>query len=184
MQEMKKQWEEEQRARITLSIVPKGDYFCLKVENIGSNMARNIQFKFGSFFKEKMLTQSYCNCFRDIENQVYYLSPHSRKYFYFAPRYGFKHIEFRSTGETICESDLRKWIEDHNDDAITLTCSYMNLSGEKQYIESYSSYLKDLFNNAAVVIDSDVDAILEVNRTIKDIHKYYKGKLVDCKRNI
>lgn len=183
-QEMKKQWEEEQRARIALSIVSNRDYFYLKVENIGSNMARNIQLKFGAFFKEKMLTQSYIDYYEQIENRSFYLSPHSRKYFYFAPQYGFDRIDFCTTGETIMESDLVTWANKYQDEAITLSCCYMNMSGDKQYVESYNSYLKDLYNKAAIVIDNEVDALLEVNKTIKQIHKYYKAKSFDCRRGL
>ena len=52
LKEMKRQWKEEHRPNVQVSIVVKNKTFCVRVNNVGNELAANVRLHFNSFFKE------------------------------------------------------------------------------------------------------------------------------------
>lgn len=181
LNEMKRQWNEDHRPRLIISVISTDEYFMFKVENVGNDLARNVKFKFNEFLKEKLVSQSSCNYFRDIENKVYHLSPGASKHFLIISTYGFVHLDYPSTGERLTEIDLRKWVDANLDESINVFCNYWGGNAKSQYSEVLRMQIKDLYNNSVRVIDDEVGALLAINTTLKAALKYYKSKAKDKK---
>lgn len=179
LNEMRRQWDEDRRPRLFISIISTDDHFIFKVENVGKEIARNVKFKFNSFLKEKSLTKSMCEYFKDIEDKVCHISPCTSKYFFILPTFGFGSVDYSNTGEHITEADLHAWIEENLEESINMSCSYLGGSSRESYTEVFNTQLKNLFNKSARVVDDEVGAILAINSTLKAVLKYYKRKEQD-----
>lgn len=179
--EMKRQWAEDNRPRLIISVISTDEYFMFKVENVGNDLARNVKFKFNEFLKEKLVSQSSCNYFRDIENKVYHLSPGASKHFLIISTFGFDHLNYPLTGESITEIDLRKWVDANLNESINVSCNYWGGIKKTWYSEVLRMQIKDLYNNAVRVIDDEVGALLAINTTLRSALKYYKDKAKDKK---
>lgn len=181
LKETKRQWNEDHRPRLIISVISTDEYFMFKVENVGNDVAKNVKFKFNEFLKEKLVSQSSCNYFRNIEDKVYHLSPGASKHFLIISTYGFDYLNYPSTGESITEFDLRKWVDANLDESINVSCNYWGGNPKSQYSEVQRMKIKDLYNNSVRVIDDEVGALLAINTTLKAALKYYKNKAKDKK---
>lgn len=173
--EMKRQWDEDHRPRLIVSVISTEDYFMFKVENVGRDIAKNVKFKFNPFLKEKLVSKSSCEYFRSIEDKVYHISPGANKYFILLPTYGFAELCYAGTGEILSESKLREWVSMNAEESISMSCTYLG-DAKSSYSEVFITQIKNLYNKSVRVIDDEVAALLAINSTLKSALKYYKSK--------
>lgn len=55
LEELKRQWKEEHRPNIQLSIIVKNGHFLVCVSNMGNELATNVKLQFNEFFKKHCL---------------------------------------------------------------------------------------------------------------------------------
>lgn len=171
LKEMKRQWKEEHRPVIQIYIVVISGYFLVCVRNVGNVMAVNVRLHFNEFFKETLIAKQLRDAFVENEELAYVIPAHDRKYFYMMPTKGFASISYSSTHETISGSDFIKWVDEHIDDELYISCTYTSQDQAEVYSTDYKTSLKHCFGHTALVIDNDTDAILEVNKTLEQINK-------------
>lgn len=171
--EMKRQWDEDHRPRLIISVISTDDYFMFKVENIGRDLAKNVKFKFNAFLKERLVSKSSCEYFRSIEDKVYHLSPGANKYFMILPTFGFAEIRYAESSEALSESNLRDWVSANAEESISMSCSYYG-EANSSYSEVINTQIKNLYNKSVRVIDDEVAALMAINSTLKSALKYYK----------
>ena len=176
LKEMKRQWKEEHRPNLQISIVVKNEYFLLCVSNVGNELATDVRFRFNEFFKERLFAKQLRDSFVEIEKISYMVPAHTSKYFYLMPTLGSDTVSYNSTQETFSGREIEKWVEEHKDDEISVSCTYASQGASEQYETQYTTILRHCFGFNAVVIDNEVDAILEMNKTLLQIEKLIKKR--------
>lgn len=171
LNEMKRQWKEEHRPNIQLSIVVKNGHFLVCVKNIGNELATNVKLQFNEFFKDKLFARQLRETFAEIENISFGITAHESKYFYLMPTKGFDIVSYSNTQETISGDDFEKWVKEHGEDIIEIGCHYSSQGDANLYSTNFSTILNHCFGHTAAVIDNEVDAILEVNKSLQHIEK-------------
>ena len=139
-------------------------------------MAVNLRLHFNEFFKETLIAKQLRDSFVEDEKLTFTIPAHDRKYFYMMPTKGFASITYSSTHEIISGGEFEKWVDEHIDDKIFISCTYSSQGQSDEYYSEYSTSLKHCFGHTALVIDNDTDAILELNKTLTQISKRLKDK--------
>lgn len=176
LKEIKRQWKEEHRPNLQISLVVKNEHFLVCVSNVGNDLAINVKLKFNDFFKETLFARQLREAFVETENIPFVIQAHDSKYFYLMPTMGFGTVSYPSTHEAISGADFEKWVEEHGEDMIEVGCCYSSQSGTDKYTSQYSTLLKHCFGHTAAVIDNEVDAILEVSKRLQHIEKLIKNQ--------
>lgn len=176
LKEMKRQWKEEHRPHIQLSIVVKNETFLLSVSNVGNRLATNVRLQFNEFFKETLFAKQLRDSFVEIENIPLIVPAHSSKYFYLMPILGFGTITYNTSRETFTDCEFEKWVDAHKEVKINISCTYESEGSVDIYHSCFSTVLKHCFGHTAVVIDNEVDAILDLNKTLCHIEKIMKKR--------
>lgn len=170
LKQLKKQWLEEHRGRIILSIVVKDNAFLLKVENVGNSIAEDLKLNFCDFVKSNMHARDVEARFCDVEKKNLSIAPKTSKYFHIMPILDFGTMTYLRTGEMISEIDFKKWLESHKEDWFECRCSYSSCGNS--YETEIKQRFEDFFGRNSLVIDSVTDAILETNKILNKTEKY------------
>ena len=175
LKEMKRQWKEEHRPNVQISIAVKNGYFLICVNNVGNELATNIRLHFNSFFKESLFVRQLRESFAETETVRLILPAHESKYFYLMPTMGFSTVSYSVTHESISGVEFENWVKEHEKDTIEVTCQYTSQSGVDKYTSNFSTVLNHCFGHTAEIVDNEVDAILEVNKSLQHIEKQIKN---------
>lgn len=176
LKEMKRQWKEEHRPHIQVSIVVKNETFLVCVSNVGNRLATNVRLQFNEFFKETLFAKQLRDSFVEIENTPLIVPAHSSKYFYLMPILGFGTITYNTSKESFTDCEFEKWVEENKDVNIMVSCTYESEGSTDRYHTCFSTVLEHCFGHTAVVIDNEVDAVLELNKTLHHIEKIMKKR--------
>lgn len=176
LKEMKRQWKEEHRPHIQVSIVVKNETFLVCVSNVGNRLATNVRLQFNEFFKETIFAKQLRDSFVEIENIPLIVSAHSSKYFYLMPILGFGTITYNTSKESFTNCEFEKWVEENKEAEIIVSCTYESEGSIDRYHTCFSTVLKHCFGHTAVVIDNEVDAILDTNKQLQRIEKILKNR--------
>lgn len=176
LKEMKRQWKEEHRPNMQISIVVKNGYFLIRLCNVGNELATNVRLRFNEFFKENLFARQLRESFAETEAIPFIIQAHDSKHFYLMPTLGFGSISYSSTHESFSGADFEKWVKEHGEDTIQVSCEYTSQSGADKYSTNFSTILKHCFGHTAEVVDNEVDAILEVNHSLKQLEKLIKNQ--------
>lgn len=174
LKEMKRQWKDEHRPHIQVSIVVKNETFLVCVSNVGNRLATNVRLQFNEFFKETLFAKQLRDSFVEIENIPLIVLAQSSKYFYLMPILGFGTITYNTSKESFTDCEFEKWVEENKDAEIIVSCTYESEGSSDIYHSCFSTVLKHCFGHTAVVIDNEVDAILELNKTLRHIETIMK----------
>ena len=80
LNELKRQWEEQNRARISFSIISSQLWYDLKITNIGKENAFNINVKFNDNFINNISDNTFQNYFKELQNNPFSLEAGCSKY--------------------------------------------------------------------------------------------------------
>lgn len=174
LKEMKRQWKEEHRPNIQVSIVVKNKTFCVRVNNVGNELAANVRLHFNSFFKESLQSMYQRTVFAEIEQNPLVIPAHESKYFYLMPIKQFGIVSYPSTNESFTDKEILNWIDEHSNDIIEIDYTYTSGNSSDSYSNKYSSILKYCFGHTALVVDNVSDAIISVNSSLQRIEKQLK----------
>ncbi len=111
LDELKRQWKEEHRARLSFSIVSKQGIFMLKIANVGKETAYNIRLTFSDQFIESLLSNSTKEIYRKLNGKSFIIEPYTDKYYYLAPIYGISSVKFHRTNEVFSAEEINKWLD-------------------------------------------------------------------------
>lgn len=111
LEELKRQWSEDHRARLSFSIVSKQGLFMLKIANIGRETAYNIRLTFSDQFIESLLANSTKEIYRTLNGKSFSIEPNTNKYFYISPIYGDSSVTFHRTNEKFSAEEKNRWLD-------------------------------------------------------------------------
>lgn len=174
LKEMKRQWKEEHRPNVQVSIVVKNKTFCVRVNNVGNELAANVRLHFNSFFKESLQSGYQRTVFAEIEQNPFIIPAHESKYFYLMPIKLSGIVSYLKTNESFIDEEILNWIDEHSNDIIEIDYTYTNSNSSDSYSNKYSTILKYCFGHTALVVDNVSDAIISVNSSLQRIEKQLK----------
>lgn len=155
LNQMKKQWSEERRARLEFSIVFINQYIMLKVENVGIDRAKDIKLSFNKEFLDLVYINS---CKKHLKlTSSKKISLHSCKSYYslISTTYSDKGRTFKSPGLPAQHFSAEE-IEANNDKLantpLRISASYLDKNNQKHEINEVL-YIND-FMESIVVDDS------------------------------
>ena len=151
---------------IVLSIVIRNGHFLLKVENEGDTIAHHIRVKFDDRLKELMFCKHLQMSYNRMERATYSVNAHSSKYFYLWPIYGQSTITYFDTNEHFPAKKFQEWVESNADEKIVFECI-----GDDDIHVLHHVRLGDCLGYTASIIDDEVSAILQLNKTMDQTNK-------------
>ena len=159
LEELKRQWNEKYRARLSFSIVSKQGLFMLKIANVGKETAYNIRLTFSDDFIESLLANSTKEIYRKLNRKSFIIEPNTDKFFYLSPIYGNSSVKFNRTNEEFSAEDINKWLDVFRYIPIEINGTYC-----ENYRISEALILDDYLIMSLVVND-------ELTNSIEDIKK-------------
>ncbi len=159
LEELKRQWSEDHRARLSFSIVSKHGIFMLMIANVGKETAYNIRLTFSDQFIESLLADSTKDIYRKLQGKSFSIEPNTNKYFYISPIYGNSSVTFHRTNEKFSAEEINKWLDEFRNIPIKINGTYCD-----HYYVSETLRLDDYLLMNLVVND-------ELTNNIEDIRK-------------
>jgi len=152
LNQMKKQWNEERRARLEFSIVAIDKYFMLKIENVGKNRAKDVKLSFNKEFLDLVYVES-CKKHLNLTSSKK-ISLQSRKAYYslISPTYHDIDITFRPPGLPAQHFSSEEIRENNNKLAkapLRIAGSYLDENNQKYEIKE-ELYISDFMGSIAV----------------------------------
>lgn len=154
LKELKRQWEEANRPRLTFGVVRWHGLFLLKITNVGNVVATDIKLR----FEEEYLSSLFERCaemLRGLERPFCIEAKGTKYYLIGASKGG----QLAVGNKIMSENEVDKWVDEHVSDLIKITGSY---GGKYSVTECFSI---EMFLNKGIVYE---DSIAEYLRGIKD----------------
>lgn len=125
LKELKKQWEEKNRARLTFSIVARQDMFLLKITNAGQQTAYDIELNFSNNFIDNHFSEQVKNTYKKIQNTKFAIESGDSKFFFISPIYK-EDTSLHDIGknEHYTGKDINQWLDTNSANLIDITGQY------------------------------------------------------------
>lgn len=125
LEEIKRQWHEERRPRLTFSIVDIDGLLMIKIMNVGKETAYNIRLNFPVDFIDSLIVQSIRDMYNKLNNQSFVLQPNMSKFFYLSPDWSDDGVHnFTKTNETVTSDQFHKWLDENRKRVIVVSGAY------------------------------------------------------------
>ena len=167
LKELKRQWDEANRARLTFSIVVFNGLHLLKITNCGTATAYNIHIKFNEDFINNHFSNSIKIWLRKLESNPFCIEAGVSKHYYLAPIYG--DGLYRLQNESYDGAQINKWLDEHKTDKIKIKGRYCDT-----YDINEEFSIDEYINGAIVVSDELTIAIDRLKKSVDDISKHMK----------
>lgn len=153
--ELKKQREEDTRARIDFSIIEWHNCYFVKIQNVGRSLAYNIKLKFAGkpIFTNPFRTLT--ELFIDLPNKKLMLSPDSKTYFLLVPKKE-SMLEWVDKNEKQPTENLTEWIKQNENEKIEVTGTYND-----KYPINIKMSIRDFLANGSVDVMEPLVEIAE-----------------------
>lgn len=167
--EMKREWEEDRKARLEFTIVPNDLSFMIRIKNIGKLPAYNIQMEFNKEFIESLIDKTIKDTYSKLMKKNFTLGAGESKYFYLSPIYS-HHVDSYTIGkEYYCSSHVNKWLDGFRHKLIVIDAHY----NDKEYVH-YETTLDDYLLSSLVVKDDITQQLMAlVKGIVRNNDQYY-----------
>ena len=156
LKEIKRQWSEQNRARLNISIVAKNNIFALKISNVGKSTAYGIDIKISQNFIDCLYSDYVKNTFEKLNNKKYILEAGNDKYIYISPVYG-QSSHTINNSENYSGEEINKWLDSNKNTPISITGVYCDL-----YKIDETFCIDDFIINSIIVNDALTVAIQNI----------------------
>lgn len=159
------QIKENQRARLIFSIVRKDDYVCLKIENIGNSMARDISIRFSQNFRDMLISNRYRENFTSLEETSLSIAARDKKYYHIVPVKGINAIYNLGDEKLVCKKEIDEWHEKFAKVKFKVSGKYCSCY---KFEETMSIHA--FLNVGTVDVDELVEQLKKQNEQLKHIN--------------
>lgn len=169
LNEMKREWEEDKKARLVISITSNDWLFMIRVKNIGKLPAYNIRMGFNKDFVNSLFAEKIRLTYTNLMNKRFSLDAGESKYFYLSPIYS-HHVDSYTIGkEYYSSSDVNKWLDGFRHKLIVIDAHY----NDKEYVH-YETTLDDYLLSSLVVKDDITQQLMAlVKGIVRNNDQYY-----------
>lgn len=168
IRESQRMWEEDNRPRVIFTVVVSGIMYCLKVENIGKQVAYNINFKVNKEFIEKIPNRNIKADFEKRCNKTIHLAPGKPIYYLISLTEG--DIEKRTTIGDIAEGpEMKELIEKLANEQIVISGSY----NDKYNINE--SFTMSQYTGSFAISDPTISKLDEIGKSLSKLEEVSKS---------
>lgn len=158
LNEIKRQWEEENRARLNFSIIINDGLILLKISNLGKSNAYDIRLKISEDFIKNLFSEHLRNQFNHLQEKPFAIEAGKSKHYMISPIYS--DIEYTIGGkEKYPGSYINKWLDQNKGIQIQITGVYCDLY---QISESFS--IENFLTESIIVYDALTNAVLNMKK--------------------
>ncbi len=171
IKEIRRQWIEDNKARLEFSIVNIGKSFFLKIENVGKRMAYNVNIKINDNFLNKMLIERNKEMLVNISNKIIHLQPNRVFYFPISPCKDFNGT-IVSGGKKYTKETINPNIDILMYEPIEITGKYCDseIINEKFTIDEFIGSI--IINSPELIeLKNIVDELNNINDTLEKVQK-------------
>lgn len=168
LDELKKQREEENRARLVFEIVSYQQIFMLKIMNVGKSTAFDVFLDIKSEVIEKHFSEYIKSIFVQNNNKRFVMAPGRCLYFYLTPIHTTQKTH-KIDGVDFSSEMINQWLEKYKDEPIIITGSYC---GRYEIHEKFS--INDFMGTSLIVYDNTTLALQDIGKELKKINEKCK----------
>ncbi|MBQ3944794.1 MAG: hypothetical protein II670_04195 [Alphaproteobacteria bacterium] len=168
LDELKKQREEENCARLVFEIVSYQQIFMLKIMNVGKSTAFDVFLDIKSEVIEKHFSEYIKSIFVQNNNKRFVMAPGRCLYFYLTPIHTTQKTH-KIDGVDFSSEMINQWLEKYKDEPIIITGSYC---GRYEIHEKFS--INDFMGTSLIVYDNTTLALQDIGKELKKINEKCK----------
>ncbi len=172
LDELKKQREEETRARLVFEIVSYEHLYLLKITNVGKSTAYDLTFCINSKLIDNHFSDYIKSIFERNNQKRFVMVPGRSLYFYLSPIHTTQRTHIIK-GVSFTSEVINQWLNQYQNEAIVITGSYC---GKYEIRECFS--INDFMGDSIVVHDNGVLALKDITKEIKRNNDSCKSILV------
>lgn len=161
LDELKKQREEETRARLVFEIVSYEHLFLLKITNVGKSTAYDLTFCINSKLIDNHFSNHIKSIFERNNQKRFVMVPGRSLYFYLSPIHTTQRTH-TIAGVSFTSEVINQWLNQYQNEAIVITGSYC---AKYEIRECFS--ISDFMGDSIVVYDDEVIALQGITKEIK-----------------
>lgn len=169
LDEIKRQWNEERRARLVFSLAHKNDLIVLKVSNVGKEPAYNIKLRFSDEFIESLFVKYIRELYTSFTDKSFTIGASESKFFYLSGTWsaGRTH-SFEQPKELIEGTKFVEWLNNHRDMPIAISGTYND-----KYLVDEVLRLKDYFFGSLIIKDDLANGINDIYKVLVESKNQY-----------
>lgn len=168
LDELKKQREEENRARLVFEIISCQQIFILKIMNVGKSTAFDVFLNIKSKLIEEHFSEYIKSIFEQNNNKRFVMAPGRCLYFYLTPIHTTQKTH-KIDGEVFSSEMINQWLEKYKAEPIFITGSYC---GRYEIQEKFS--INDFMGTSLIVYDNTTLALQDIGKELKKINEKCK----------
>ena len=168
LDELKKQREEENRARLVFEIISCQQIFMLKIMNVGKSTAFDVFLNIKSKLIEEHFSEYIKSIFEQNNNKRFVMAPGRCLYFYLTPIHTTQKTH-KIDGEVFSSEMINQWLEKYKAEPIFITGSYC---GRYEIQEKFS--INDFMGTSLIVYDNTTLALQDIGKELKKINEKCK----------
>lgn len=166
LQEMRRQWNETNRARLTFAIIAYDGALLLKISNCGTATAYNIVVNFNANFLDNHFSSAITKTLKSLGCQPFCIEAGVSKYYHISPTYTNGTCTIGK--EVFTGEQIKQWLDEHKSDKIEITGRYCDLFEIKE-VFSIDEYI----NGGIIVWDQLTLAVERIKKgTIVQNNQY------------
>lgn len=158
----KKQFRNENRARLVFEIISYQNEFMLKIMNVGKSTAYDVKVRIKSSLIENHYSEYIKSVFEKINNKKLVMAPGRCIYILLTPAYTSKQSSHLIGDQTFSSESINKWLDSYKDEKIVITGKYC----KKHRIKEKFS-ITDFLGPSAIVYDDNTLALQEIKKELK-----------------
>lgn len=160
LEEMKRQWIEEHRARLVFSLACKERMIVLKVSNVGKETAYNIRLRFSDDFIDSLFVKYIRDLYISFKDKSFTIGACEDKFFFLSGTWGDEGVhQFYRPKESIDNSKFVEWLNSHFTMPITITGVYNDKYSVNEVLR-----LDEFFFNSLTIRDDLTNGIMAIHK--------------------
>ena len=177
--QMRKQQQEEERARLLFSIISYKGLFLLKISNIGKRTAYNIKIKVDGDFIENHFYKNIKKEYEELAKTAFVLTGGDSKYYYLSPVTSNNKTTHYIGEEEYAATMVNQWLEENLSSSITINGNYC----DKYPVNEVVSIHEFIPGKSFVVQTVTEDSLESISEALAS-HKINKKSMQETLQNI
>lgn len=158
----KKQFRNENRARLVFEIISYQNEFMLKIMNVGKSTAYDVKMCFKSNLIENHYAESIKSNFEQINKKKLVMAPGRCIYILLSPAYTSKQSSHTIGGQKYSTESINTWLDKYKDEKIVITGCYCRKYKIKEKIA-----ITDFLGPSAIIYDNNTIALHDIKKELK-----------------
>lgn len=124
LKEMRQQWLEDRRARLSFGIILNDGLFLLRITNVGKEMAYNISITLTGDLIDNHYSEAVKSSYARLQNRPFAIEAGVSKYFYLSRIKNDMDSEIILYREKFMQSDINRWLDNNMDSPLHIAGTY------------------------------------------------------------